>query len=94
MAQDGPLAARQHARQPDGFLAENSMADRVHASVHGMQPSLAQTVVDGPLAEAKARELSSRQNTVLLLRQVGNRAVRLVSSQLTPIYVVNCDLVG
>jgi hypothetical protein len=59
-----------------------------------MQPSLAQTVVDGPLAEAKARELSSRQNTVLLLRQVGNRAVRLVSSQLTPIYVVNCELAG
>ncbi len=51
------------------------MADRVHASVHGVQTASLKPAVDRPATEPEPAQLRPSDDAVLALRETGQRPV-------------------
>jgi hypothetical protein len=75
MAEHGLRSAAQESRDPSPFAREFAAADRVHASVHYMQPASRDPVVDCLGGEAEREQLRARDHPMLRPDQPPNRRV-------------------
>jgi hypothetical protein len=65
MTQHGVRAIRQNRGHEDTTPFEPPMADRVHASMHAMQPSPRQSTLDGTRVEPEVDQLPQSDHSVL-----------------------------
>jgi hypothetical protein len=69
MAEQGPVATRQHRGDPVAMAGQPRMADGVDAAVNEVQPSRVETVSDRSTIQPERRKLPTRDNSVLTSRE-------------------------
>jgi hypothetical protein len=85
VAQHGPRPARKYRCHAPAVSAEDTVPDRVHASVHRMKPPALDPVIDRVPTDPEAPELPKRDDPVLPLGEPPDRPIDPPSVGLSPI---------
>jgi hypothetical protein len=75
VAQHGPRPARKYRCHAPAVSAEDTVPDRVHASVHRVKPPALDPVIDRVPTDPEAPELPKRDDPVLPLSEPPDRPI-------------------
>jgi hypothetical protein len=94
MTQHRPGAAGENGGHPAAFVAEDRVTNRVHPTVHEMQPAVRKSQLDRTSAKADGPQLGPGDDPVLPSRQVRQHPVQRSFFDLTPTMGAKSKSVG